>query len=79
MKEYLKKAADIAKKKLAEAEEKVRQSKSALTNARGKMQGWRSDLDDYKRYLQRKSDEIEASKQGMQNDCKEECGKGYLH
>ena len=54
----------------------MRESKSALSNARSKMQGWRSKVDEYKNYLQRKSDEIEESKKKMQNDCKRECGKG---
>ena len=78
VKEYLQRAAEIAQQKIAEAEEKVRETGRALTRAKSKMQGWRSTLDEYKRFLQRKSDEIEASKKGMQNDCRKECGKGNV-
>ena len=77
-KEYLKKAADTAKEKLEIAAQKVGESKVALTNARSKMQGWRNKLDDYKGWLQKKSDEIEESKKTMRNDCKQECGQGKL-
>ena len=78
MKEYLQRAANVARRKLQEAEDKVRDSKSALIRARGKMQSWKSDLDDYKRYLQRKSDELEQSKRNAKSDCKRECKKGDL-
>ena len=60
------------------ARQKVLDSKSALKSARTKMQGWRNKLDDYKAWLQKKSDEIEESKKNMRNDCKKECGQGKI-
>ena len=54
----------------------MRACKSDLTNAQNKMQGWKSSLDGYKNWLQKKSDEAEESKKKMQTDCKKNCGKG---
>ena len=54
----------------------MQECKLALKEAQSRMEGWKSKLDEYKNWLQKKSDEAEESKKKMQSDCKKNCGKG---